>query len=482
MDFKSRELAYLTCFTTGFAILVLELISFRLLAPYFGTSIYVSGIIINTVLLALAAGYFAGGYVVDRLKSEKLPYLVILGSCIYLIVIFSVYPLLLNMISFRSVIIGSSIAIVAMFFVPTALLAFIPPYLIKLLLIKRMVGKASGEIFSLSTLGSIAGGIMTTFIFIPYLGSRTSFLIAIGLLLVISTIGLIKFNKGSLFLILAFLILLLPPEKTTGYVYKTESEYNIIKVVEEGGRLQLRLNHDYSYHSITLDPETHLSNAYYDYYLFPQMLINAEETLILGNGAGTSMMETDYFFDTNIDGVEIDPMVTEVGNAYFGLRLNEGLSIFHQDARVFLNQNKKKYDIVYIDVYSGEPHVPFHIATVEFFELVNRSLNDDGIVAINVPYYSPNTELSEYYTNTITTVFPNSYVFEKKHMLYSFKADIDKEAMSKIIEGKILHANLEAIAKEVLAEIKEISQESSEKVFSDDHAPVEVMTFKSFGR
>ncbi len=68
---QTKLLAYFTCFITGFAILVLELNAFRLLAPYFGSSIYVSGIIINVILLALAIGYYLGGKSADKYKSPK---------------------------------------------------------------------------------------------------------------------------------------------------------------------------------------------------------------------------------------------------------------------------------------------------------------------------------------------------------------------------------------------------------------------------
>ena len=82
-----KYMEYITCFVTGFAVLVFELASFRLLAPYFGVSTYVTGSIINTILLALSIGYILGGYAADKYKSARLPYLVILASTLYLFLI-----------------------------------------------------------------------------------------------------------------------------------------------------------------------------------------------------------------------------------------------------------------------------------------------------------------------------------------------------------------------------------------------------------
>ena len=66
-----KSLTYLTCLVTGFVILVLELTSFRLLAPHYGVSNVITGIIINTILLALAVGYLLGGYVADLIVSGE---------------------------------------------------------------------------------------------------------------------------------------------------------------------------------------------------------------------------------------------------------------------------------------------------------------------------------------------------------------------------------------------------------------------------
>lgn len=478
---KSKYFEYIICFISGFAILSLELISFRILTPYFGTSGYTSGIIINTILLALAIGYLLGGFIADKLKSDRLSYFVILGSGLYLIIIFLFYPVLLKMLVFGSIIIGCIIAILILFFIPMVLLAMIPPYLIKLLHTEDGIGKLSGKIFALSTLGSIIGGSLTTFVFIPSFGSRISFLFVVFMLMIASIIGLVRYNKLYTFLIILIVPLSFwPSQNTREHVYKVESEYNIITVTDEDGYLYLKLGDNAGYHSKSLNPETNLTYSMYDNFLFPQLLIDAEQTLILGNAAGMTMTQIHSFFNTNIDGVEIDSELTDIGIRYFGLRLDKRISIFHEDARTFLYKNKKKYDIIYIDIYTGSALIPFHVATIDFFKLVNESLSEKGIVTINRPGFSPNTNFNEYYLNTITRVFPNSYIFG--NTFFAFKENIDKKIMQQLIQAKELPPQLLKLSKTILSGLERINRPASEKIFSDDFAPVEKLTYKIMER
>ena len=467
---------YITCFVTGFAVLVFELASFRLLAPYFGVSTYVTGSIINTILLALSIGYILGGYAADKYKSARLPYLVILGSTVYLFVIYAVYPQILQSLSFRSVILGSSTAILSMFFLPMVLLAFIPPYFIKLLAHKNHVGRTAGGIFSLSTMGSIIGGIATTFLFIPHLGSRTTFFLTVILLLVISVVGLWRFTKFSPLLLFLFIPFKFVSANTSDFLYSTESEYNIIMVTQESGQRFLRLNKLWGYHSKSLNPVTKLSGDYYDELLVAQLFLDAKTTLILGNAAGTSMMQTRYFFNTAVDGVEIDPVITEVGKKFFGLVLDDKSKIYHEDARTFLIKSRKKYDVIYVDIFAGSAYVPFHVITREFFELVKAALSENGVMAINLHPYPSGSEIKEYILNTVVTVFPCSFL--SQHILYSFNSPTSLLKLRASLDWRKIPLSLVPIASRTLQGMRKVKLTSAEKIFTDDYAPVESLTYE----
>jgi len=470
-----KYMEYITCFVTGFAVLVFELASFRLLAPYFGVSTYVTGSIINTILLALSIGYVLGGYAADKYKSARLPYLVILASTVYLFLIYAVYPQILQSLSMRSVILGSSTAILSMFFIPMVLLAFIPPYFIKLLAHKNHVGKAAGGIFSLSTVGSITGGIATTFLFIPHLGSRITFFLTVILLLVISVAGLWRFTKFSPLLLFLFIPFKFVSANTSDFLYSTESEYNIIMVTQEYGQRFLRLNKLWGYHSKSLNPETKLSGDYYDEFLVAQLFCDAKTTLILGNAAGTSMMQTRHFFSTTVDGVEIDPVITEVGKKYFGLVLDDKTRIYHEDARTYLIKNQKKYDVIYVDIFAGSAYVPFHVTTKEFFELAKGALSENGVMAINLEPYPAGAEIKEYILNTVVTVFP--YSFLSRPILYAFKSPTDLPKLRASLDRRKIPFSLVPIASRTLQRMRKVQLTSAEKIFTDDYAPVQSMTY-----
>ena len=293
-DNLKNYFAYLTCFTTGLVILIIELVSFRLLAPYFGTSSYVTGIIINTVLLALAIGYYIGGYTADKYKSMIFPYIIILLTSIYLLIFLYLYPTILNHMSYTNAILGSFLSIFSIFFIPMITLAFIPPYLIKMLTSIDNIGKTAGKIYALSTFGSIIGGILTTFIFIPYFGSQKTFISAIIFLIIISVFGLFIFSRYSILLLLIIIIpLIFYPQKKEDAVYSTETQYNVIKVLNENNELFLYLNNFFGFHSMSLNNKK-LTESYYDYFLVAPLLTNGKEVLILGNGAGTAMTHLSY--------------------------------------------------------------------------------------------------------------------------------------------------------------------------------------------
>ena len=109
-----------------------------------------------------------------------------------------------------------------------------------------------------------------------------------------------------------------------------------------------------------------------------------ERVAILGNAGGTTARAMGvYYPQADIDGVELDPAVTEAGRRYLGLDDNPRLHVHTADARPFLRRSDGGYDLIVVDAYRP-PYVPFYLATQEFFELVRERLAPGGIVALNV--------------------------------------------------------------------------------------------------
>ena len=484
MNNNSNLLYYSTCFITGFAILVFELLSFRMLAPYFGNSSIVIGTIINSILLALAIGYVLGGYIADKKKSSTLIYHVILASSIYIFLMYLTYPVLLQSLADLPVIPGSLISIIILFFLPMVLLSFVPPYLIKIISHQDDVGISSGKIFSLSTIGSIIGGTVTTFVLIPYIGTKTSILLSTLTLFALAIVGL----RNTKLIALALIFIALSPFRLSArhepnIIYQGESLYNIITVTEAENlpykARYLKLNENIGHHSVSIDPATCLSNTYADMHLFPHIISEAEKTLILGNGAGTMMTQLSCLFDTAVDGVEIDPKLTEIGLHYFGLTLSDKAKVFHEDARVFLAKHKEQYDIIHVDLYSGSPYIPFHLATKEFFMLIYNAMPTDGVMVVNYPkFLAGNNKLSEYYIGTITSVFPAT--FSTDEALYAFKQTTSVQVIRRKVFRQDPKGSLFIIARDALAGLKAVTPTDS--LLTDDFAPLDMLTYNALKR
>jgi spermidine synthase len=84
-----------------------------------------------------------------------------------------------------------------------------------------------------------------------------------------------------------------------------------------------------------------------------------------------------------IDVVEIDPMVTQIAKQYFNLKENPNLSIYHQDARVFLNNTEKKYDVIFGDAFSSIYSIPYQLTTKEAIQKQFNILNNNGLIILN---------------------------------------------------------------------------------------------------
>jgi hypothetical protein len=91
MPASGRVLIYAVAFVTGGIVMSFEMLGSRYLNPYFGSGIYTWAALISTVLAALTAGYFFGGFIADRTVSP-----VVLGAIVSLASLYLVAPVIEN--------------------------------------------------------------------------------------------------------------------------------------------------------------------------------------------------------------------------------------------------------------------------------------------------------------------------------------------------------------------------------------------------
>ncbi len=141
---------------------------------------------------------------------------------------------------------------------------------------------------------------------------------------------------------------------------------------------------------------------------------NPEKVLIVGLGGG-SMVHFLQRHDpkVKVDVVEIDPMIVNIADRYFGVRTGRNVNINVTDGLEYLSSTDAKYDVIYMDAFlrpsSGTDRtgVPLHLKTLKFYAEVRKRLNPDGVVVFNLnPHLSVGEDI-----RAIKESFPNTYVF-----------------------------------------------------------------------
>ena len=176
-------------FLGGGIFLGLEIIASRVLAPYFGNSIYVWGSLISVFLLALSIGYYFGGLLADKMPSFKILALLILGASFFVLTIpFIQIPVSRIIVTWDLELrISSLIACISFFMIPSVLNGMITPFVIKLNAAKlKTIGQTVGNIYAVSTMGSVSGALLVSFYLIPSIGTR-AILILSGIVLIFTS-------------------------------------------------------------------------------------------------------------------------------------------------------------------------------------------------------------------------------------------------------------------------------------------------------
>ena len=414
----------------------------RLLGPYFGTSLFVWANIIGFFLLYLALGYFIGGRVADRYPNYHLLAAITTMAALFTAVIpFISSPILdwsvqgLQNVE-AGVFYSSMVAVILLFAVPVTLLGMVSPFAVRLSV--RQIGssgKSAGNLYALSTAGSIFGAFIPVLLLIPYLGVRRTLLATSACLLLASLWGLGGFIRlpvsmrvrarwpVTLLTLLILIPVLLPqlaplgPLKSIpGMIYSKESLYNYIQVVRErNGTTELILNEGDAIHSV-YNPHQILTGWYWDYFLAAPYFNSGaaagqvHRLAIIGLAGGTIAREfTAAYGSIPIDGVEIDPDIVAVGRKYFDMN-EPNLSVDVADGRTFMRVTKHSYDVVVVDAFQ-QPYIPFELTTKEFFQEIRDHLSANGVLCLNTAHTGTDYQLVDAFVNTLYTVFPSVYTF-----------------------------------------------------------------------
>lgn len=186
-EYLINRLVLLLAFISGFSIMAVELLGGRVLAPYFGSSIYVWGSLITIFMVALSAGYLLGGrWSVYQPSLRKFSLLYFFGALALLpLVVMGEEIMQLVFLHITDPRYGSLVAATCLFFIPTTILGMIAPYSVRLLVRNtRHSGEIAGMLYFISTLGSALGTLITSFYLVLWFDIETILFSLIGLLAV----------------------------------------------------------------------------------------------------------------------------------------------------------------------------------------------------------------------------------------------------------------------------------------------------------
>ena len=394
-----------TAFSAGAAVMIVELAGNRILAPWFGNSLYTWTGLIGVILVSISAGYYLGGYLADRWPSYAVLAHLLSASAVLTLLVPSFESGVAGPVGQLDVVWGPIVATGLLLAAPGCLLGAVSPFAIRMVSLlsdDKSVGVSAGSVGMSATLGSVAGTFATGFVLVPHLGLRTIFVVTGLVLAVLAVIGYLLFavafrRNRSLGLVLLGLFGLIgavayfgQPPRSPRVVYEENTFYHRIRVVEDEtarpGDLLRILFLDNTREGTQYVKSKELWEPYQRYWELARLFTpRATRAAFLGGGAYT-MPETflDAFPKATADVVEIDPAVIEVARTYFRVDQYPRMNAVADDARRFLKATDASYDLIYGDAYRGLACIPAHLVTVEFFELVKSRLNNRGVFIVNV--------------------------------------------------------------------------------------------------
>ncbi|BFT95216.1 MAG: fused MFS/spermidine synthase [Minisyncoccus archaeiphilus] len=428
---KIDHLLEISVFICGAIVMIFELCGSRILSPFLGTSIFVWTSLIGVVMGSLSAGYYYGGIIADKNPNYKSFGRIMLISGILIIASFLFKEIIPGIFSeIKKLEISSLLSSLFLFAPASFFLGMISPYAAKLKSLeikdlKKDIGKTVGNLYAISTAGSIFGTFLAGYFLIPFFGT-TTILFSIGIILIIFSLIITPLKNQHLFALITFALISYSTPlmlfNEDNIVLEVDSLYDRIFVTEDihyqtkRPLLYIMNNSSGIQSGMFADKDDDLVFEYTRFYrLGDHFNPNIENALMIG-GCGYSYPK-DFLKShpgKKMDVVEIDEAMTKIAEQYFHLDTNHpDLNIYHEDGRTFLNRNNKKYDAIYIDAFNSATAIPYQLTTQESMKKKYDSLNEEGVMIMNIiaSINGPKSKFLQAEYKTVSSIFPQTYVF-----------------------------------------------------------------------
>ncbi len=445
---------YINSFAAGAATLIIEIAGTRIMAPFFGTTVFTWSALIGITLLSLAAGYYAGGLYSEKEKNYTAVYGVTLLAA-FLTALMIVYK---NPVLQFSDLMGAKAGVIfasAALFAPCLFFfGAVSPLSVKYASSELGAGKSAGFIFAVSTAGSFIGAISAGYWLIPQMGIKTVFIICALLPALTGLAGIINLKRNvkkavMLFCLMCAVLIISLTFSGSYYgrnvkvLFEKENHFGKILVFDTKANTRILMvdgTIQMYYDLVKNEPA-----AGYVKYLEKAAGFGGKKStaLIIGAGAGALTVNLEKK-GIQTDNIEIDKDIAYVADKFFGNKT--GFII--EDGRRYIRKCEKKYDLVFFDVFKGYSICPY-MATKEAFLETKNVLSEGGILSMNMVAEAPVAEaihskaVAAVYS-TLKSVFKNvKYDFKAEgdfanYVFYACDSDFYPENTAKPLQGGVV--------------------------------------------
>lgn len=486
-------------FLSGAIIMIFEIVGSRILGPYFGTSIFVWTSLIGVIMGSLSIGYWLGGKISGyRNGFVTLAWIIFISGLLILATALGHDYVLRRVIKYIPEFRFQTILAVVVLFAPAALcLAMLLPYAAKMVVSNvRTSGSSVGNLYSLSTLGSIAGTFLAGFLLVPVLGYAVV-VFSCGIVLLLISFSLFLMEKKHVLFVAAMVVsagLVLPwlviNTRPKDYI-DTDTQYNRVLIynttdVKTGRPIKMLRINDENSSAMFLDNDNDLVFEVLKYYRLAEHFSPGFKNSLMIGGSGYAFPK-DYLVrypEASIDVVEIDPGLTNLAQKHFNLPKDKRLSIYHEDGRTYLNKCKNKYDAVFMDAYKSMLTIPYQLTTIEAVQKIYDVLNENGSVYANI-ISSLNPDENHFLQAELETykrIFPQVYLFAVQ---YPHPSEKEKNQFQNFMlvglksnEKPVFVSDKEEI-NQYLSHYISVEPVNGIEVLTDEYAPVEYFASKA---
>lgn len=398
--FKNKNFYFLLSFIEGGSVMAAELLGAKMLAPYFGSSLYVWATVLAITLGGLAVGYYAGGVLSYKSKTPLTLFYVLLAAAAFTVFMPFSSKMVLWAVGSHSLIPSVIVSATCILFPPVFMMGMVSPLIIRVITTDiAESGKAAGAIYAISTVGGIIATFAFGFYIIPNFGLTIPSIITgivLGLIPLIVILKHKQIGKASGFFLLCAWALsassfsfsssikrVYTAEGLLGQIIVLDYPHYNKDTVVDGYSRWLFVNRVSQTMYDSLADESKGQEKYFTYvYRISDYVDSFPKTtnaLMIGLGGGSvakNLSEKGF----NVDVCELDERIAYVARNYF--YLSDKVNIKIDDGRHFIRNCTKKYDVIVLDMFRGEDP-PNHVFTEESLTELKKMLNPNGIVFVN---------------------------------------------------------------------------------------------------